>query len=1020
MTKSSLHDRLLANRRVLCIYRSSQASDKSSSSRGWSLNHLLEVGRPDDQPTPHAVAETGFLVSVPLDADASDLDRSAVKASTSPYPHKSDEPNSNSATERNTHLVRSSPLKRATGGALPDEVHGIQSLFRFLSDPNPSSLHSAEEIQAIYTTAASKQHLHHLSSKAFTSLISFFGSIFILSSNDQTHQHIPLHLHPLASRLHDSAVTPCWAFVKKIFLDKRRLKRKLTAEDNFWLALSYLSTYNPSNALWITTSPAWLNLARCIRSCLPNPPIAAYIMELILHWRDEEHVKFLLRVLGGVLESTADFPPEYQRLWLRMMFLLGPSRPLVRELIQILQSRSDNTDRPMRQTPATSVPSVTRSTRPAASVSEYHQNLTSALFNPPVYDAADPVALLLNRALQDGLGSPDTVWQTIVAIALPFTVDTPDWHATNYISTSPPNPPSTLLHFVCSMAAFERLVLVKPPVVRAPSHQQALQEHFQSLWKYFQSTSEPALTRLPTPMEMVIFLSFIRSVRSIPDGMTLFQSILSTLQRVRALHDAPLYPSVSLISTEIAITSVAHGARDWASIIYNLDLAGLSPTNSSMKEIGSRVVSFFTPTSPHLAHNLYLSTAACDFRLPTTSVAGLFRQCLRDGYIEKAIVCVADQSVPELEVWKWLDRLMMALTIPVERSVNLDRNAAELLGDALLRTVKCGIPEGREAVWQRGMLMTARNGNAGGIYRVVVEILRRWPDLLSHQFYATLIGILISQAKFTEALSLSMALPLSSERATIRLNAMERLALRGRSGPALQLWNSLSVSERRQASPTQRLLKAVRFNHRSISLVQSLRVVALVHRIPNLDIRTVNLALTMLISCRRPVAAHGLLKALIDAKKIQPDVVTMNILMGSPFALKGRRYRNARQVKFLVRLFREFLDTHTIIPDHISINILLKSVLRWKSVTSTQLRVLFDRCILGGYPSGRPPGSPLPLGSELSDSTPPLGGLGPPVSFEKNVRPLYRMFMAAFWVRGDRASARIVRRILANIERVGR
>jgi hypothetical protein len=107
------------------------------------------------------------------------------------------------------------------------------------------------------------------------------------------------------------------------------------------------------------------------------------------------------------------------------------------------------------------------------------------------------------------------------------------------------------------------------------------------------------------------------------------------------------------------------------------------------------------------------------------------------------------------------------------------------------------------------------------------------------------------------------------------------------------------------------------------------------------------------------------------------------------------------------------VQKYSFVPDRITINILLKSLLLWdKAIGSDKLKALFDhmmRSRYAGHDAEAPFGTPLsPHGSAHLPSF---------VSFERHIRPMYKMFIKAFHVRGDVQFAQIVIGILKAEER---
>jgi len=108
-----------------------------------------------------------------------------------------------------------------------------------------------------------------------------------------------------------------------------------------------------------------------------------------------------------------------------------------------------------------------------------------------------------------------------------------------------------------------------------------------------------------------------------------------------------------------------------------------------------------------------------------------------------------------------------------------------------------------------------------------------------------------------------------------------------------------------------------------------------------------------------------------------------------------------------------------LVPDRVTVNIMLKAILRWRKVMdSMRLRVLFDHMVRNGYPGGNLRHDQVPFGTLMSTHQlfrlPPLNL---PMMFERHVRPMLKMFIKAFHVRGDVAAARQIIGILKSEEK---
>jgi len=141
------------------------------------------------------------------------------------------------------------------------------------------------------------------------------------------------------------------------------------------------------------------------------------------------------------------------------------------------------------------------------------------------------------------------------------------------------------------------------------------------------------------------------------------------------------------------------------------------------------------------------------------------------------------------------------------------------------------------------------------------------------------------------------------------------------------------------------------------------------------------------------------------------------VLHGS---LLGLRLRGRHRFRHVVNI-KAYLESHCrFSPDRTTVNILLKAMLRWTSVfDSERVRHLFDQMIHNGYPapSACRRGNSVPFGHANIDLE---GSIFPNLpagfSFVRHVRPMYKMFIKAFYLRRDVVAAKTVVGILKEVE----
>ena len=219
-----------------------------------------------------------------------------------------------------------------------------------------------------------------------------------------------------------------------------------------------------------------------------------------------------------------------------------------------------------------------------------------------------------------------------------------------------------------------------------------------------------------------------------------------------------------------------------------------------------------------------------------------------------------------------------------------------------------------------------------------------------------------------------------------------------------------------------RVLRAVKFRERSPSPVRTLKLSRLLH--PRRTQRQRRL--------RTDAAIHRALEILIRAARLRTvkrlytelratqspsslNALGNSILHAStqrPSRSQADRWRQA------LTMLNELVEKYAFTPDRVTINTLVKAYMQWTAgVTHEHLRALFDHIVRIGYPTGDViPQGRVPFGT--AEGPPPiyLPEVDTPLSYAKHVRPLYKMFIKAFYRRGDVGAVRVVVGIMKAVE----
>ncbi|KAG2058545.1 hypothetical protein BDR06DRAFT_79112 [Suillus hirtellus] len=174
-----------------------------------------------------------------------------------------------------------------------------------------------------------------------------------------------------------------------------------------------------------------------------------------------------------------------------------------------------------------------------------------------------------------------------------------------------------------------------------------------------------------------------------------------------------------------------------------------------------------------------------------------------------------------------------------------------------------------------------------------------------------------------------------------------------------------------------------------------------------------NRVLQGLIYARRPHAAKVAFSRVASKVDTKSRTILGNTLLHG--VVTRPVPRNGRRVRKLLGLLNNLVKYQQFVPDRITVNIILKALIVWRTAFDHQrLRALFDHMVRGGYPAGIHSPSHPPFSTPLlrTSGTLTLSKLPPYISFEKHAKPMLKMFIKAFYLRNDVEAARTVVEIL--------
>ena len=181
---------------------------------------------------------------------------------------------------------------------------------------------------------------------------------------------------------------------------------------------------------------------------------------------------------------------------------------------------------------------------------------------------------------------------------------------------------------------------------------------------------------------------------------------------------------------------------------------------------------------------------------------------------------------------------------------------------------------------------------------------------------------------------------------------------------------------------------------------------------------TIRHAVSLLVRARRLSLARKLFRDSLPHLDLKTKTAIGNIILHGP--MHSLDLRNRRLVRYVLRTNDNLVNEFGFIPDRTTVNVIIKAMLRWKSVfDASHVKQIFDQMVHQGYPvpdwwrrkHGVPFDTPQSATSGLSNMT-----LPPHISFTRHIRPMYKLFIKALYLRNDRAAAKVIIGILKMVE----
>ncbi|KAF7374984.1 hypothetical protein MSAN_00384500 [Mycena sanguinolenta] len=867
---------------------------------------------------------------------------------------------------------------------------------------------------------------HPLNCYELNELLVLFGSLSLPPPRPKK----SVYIHSFTSRIRPSdRFRPYWHLVLELAeqIHVRPKRKPRTGVHHFWVMRAHLAQMGARPSAHDNEATASYLRIRAS----PDPEVHIPYLNAMLARRRSTHLPQIVNFLCKALESYANPDPRLAALlWQIVLGADVVTAPIQERVLAMVWTRLQR--RPYISTsPKRLLPQHPLSTRRGLTPADLCAALATAAFphfQLPLPEVVSKWAAAEAKAIFNPQNAIQARWADLVILAL--------YASPRALSSAGAGSGAgggggenernshIVWRTVFALAVMERTIPHDAP--------EPLRTAVRRLWRTWRNAPKP--NGLPLVRRVIVGTFFRLAARTRDGPLTDGCARYCAAQGLWGTQLGEMRPEDVVQTTEMLVDyvyAVLHTKRTgWTEIF-----AALPPEPEWRTKVADALFRNFLPRDVTAAQELY---AFCDQRRIAVSGESVHKLAiaLADRYFpNEALRFLADtetQFSPD-QVEELLDRVVC--TLRRERHAFKDVQLADVLGPVMAhlyldtaRTPKAGT----KFSLRYALSVLAASGRPTEAAELLRVIHARQPDFFSIHYFLRMMRVLVKHRR-TAALSLLQLVQGFPLRA--RQNFRRKLALRlARSGAhtlAATAYRFGSGPKNQPRTTREALASAVRFrvNRRGAapSRVRVPRIGPLMTGRPR-DAPTVRYGVALLARTGRMRAAK---RAVDKAREAGLDGKVLTWLGNTVLngALHRTKSRHARLVRHVL-LNREQLETRLgFVQDRVTVNILVKALLRWRTfMSAAQIRRLFDYMVRSGYPA---PGRWLRAGGGVPFGTPVGAGVGtnanaagalnmlklsPFISFERHVRPLYRMFIKALQLQGDVVGARTVTGILHDVE----
>ncbi|KAM6504346.1 hypothetical protein JOM56_001289 [Amanita muscaria] len=843
--------------------------------------------------------------------------------------------------------------------------------------------------KSLYLSVKDCTMIRCLRPKQMTFMISMFGSLSIRPSPQSciyVLKVVPCVTNPIENTY--------WPFVLEIARDKEKLGYPLNGTDRFWIMRAELAG--------LSTSPdVSAQLAqRCISRAMqqytriwrhtPDPEVHAPLLEALLSNPSSRNLSDALKRLLRVLSIHGNPHQRLLNIFWKIVLEHGATLSSTQksDILSLCFDRVGRFD----------VCGKSQASTSNADIPKLGTVLAGRLF--PWYLARLPhndlqhwVSKITVAAFQPSL-SPETRWSNLLLLAI--CVNPHDLKSVASSSHLELAPETIEWRTILILSTLERAVTNLPV-----SHN--LANILRSLWRMWKGIDRDR----PLLASQAVVASFLRLSSIAKDKEILRDCVqYSEARELWSISEnrSDVAGGIHVFTSYMIGLVNCHG-RKWSCILDIVD--STATTDAWRTKVVSALLDHFIVHDIMTAHEIYQSVLKRSFYVPPAYAYNVATRLVAVGQLEDAAQLLQTPSLPLHLRERLLGDILRFVKSTRPRSLGSD--IAAKIGNTMqtLYSTRKPLAELKYPIRFFLSLMVSSD-HASGAVSITKALAKHSPSFFTARFFVRLLGILMRCRQFKCAQQvIQIAREITPSR-TIDI-AQAKLVISLVNAGATTLACGPYPKHRIASSLRTRLsiARIMAFRSRRPSAHATWRILRILSRHP-WDERAIQDAIVSLVRAQRTAAAMKLVRSkctILTPKSI--TTIGNTILHG---ILRGKQ-RNGRHIARILGT-KAFLEkTCRFTPDRVTTNIIVKAVLfLHPAIHISQMKSLFDHFIKLDFPSGPRwnHDNNVPFGSLLKTIPQDLQlpvHTSPP-SFKRHVRPLFKMFIKAFYLRGDHDAAK--------------